>query len=327
MQTMADAGAVRQFVRFAQAIGLPLQSILDPELGAIVAAAAQSERIPAHGIVDLLQVCSAVSGRPDLGIAFAAWGNLRGYGPLSLLWDHCPTFSEAIRVNQQYMHLESGALATRAKDFGDEVYLSSILLVEARFGAAQFLEATTALSVIVGRLILGQTWSPVKMEFQHPAPKSLRQHHDLFRCPIDFGAERNALVISKADLTRETGAGNAHMLAYLERHLASSSSQWPEDLVHQVERIVSTNLSSGDAALEQVAAALNMNLRTLQRRLTAQGQSYNRLVERVRKRIVQDYVNSNSHPNLSELAFRLGYNETSAASRFLSSKMGVWLRR
>ncbi|WP_264423380.1 AraC family transcriptional regulator ligand-binding domain-containing protein [Novosphingobium sp. KCTC 2891] len=323
---MADAGAVRQFVRFSEAIGLPLQSILDPQLNAIVAAAAQSERVPAHGIVDLLQVSSAVSGRSDLGIAFAAWGNLRGYGPLSLLWDHCPTFKEAIRVNHQYMHLESGALATRSDDFGDEVYLSSVVLVEARFGASQFVEATLALSMLVGRLILGQSWTPVKMEFQHPAPRSLRQHHDLFRCPVEFGAERNALVVSKSDLTRETGAGNAHMLAYLERHLASSSSQWPEGLVHQIERIVSTNLSSGDIALEQVAAALNMNLRTLQRRLSVQGQSYNRIVERVRKRIVQDYVNSDANPNLSELAFRLGYSETSAASRFLSSKMGIRLR-
>jgi len=327
MQTTADAGAVRQFMRFAQAAGLDLQSILDPELGMITAAAAHAERVPAHGIVDLLQVCAAVSGRPDLGIAFAAWGNLRGYGPLSLLWDHCPTFSEAIRVNQRYLHLESGALAARCDAFGDEVYLTHVLLAEARYGGSQFLEATLTLSMMVGRLILGDDWSPVRVHFQHPAPKSLQQHHRLFRCPIEFDSDRNAVVVSKADLVRETGVGNAHMLAYVERHLGSSASAWPEDIDHQAERIISTNLAAGGATLEQVAAALGMNLRTLQRRLTAQGLSYNQIVERVRKRIFNDYMKSNATPNLSEIAFRLGYKDTSAASRFLSTKLGARLRQ
>lgn len=327
MQTTADAGAVRQFMRFAQAIGLDLQAILDPELSTITIAAAHAERVPAHGIVDLLQVCAAVSARPDLGIAFAAWGNLRGYGPLSLLWDHCPTFSEAIRVNQRYLHLESGALATRCDEFGDEVYLSHVLLVEARYGGSQFLEATLALSMLVGRLILGESWSPTRMHFQHPAPKSLQQHHRLFRCPIEFESDRNALVVSQADLDRQTGVGNAHMLAYVERHLGSSVSEWPEDLEHQVERIISTNLAAGGATLEQVAAALGMNLRTLQRRLAALDIGYNQIVERVRRRIFNDYMNSNATPNLSEIAFRLGFKETSAASRFLSTKLGARLRK
>lgn len=271
MQTMADAGAVRQFMRFAQAIGLDLQNLLDPELSTITASAAHAERIPAHAIIDLLQVCAAMSARPDLGIAFAAWGNLRGYGPLSLLWDHCPTFSEAIRVSQRYLHLESGALATRCDEFGEEVHIRHVLLIEARYGGSQFLEASFALSMLVGRLILGQDWSPERIQFQHAAPKSLRQHHMLFRCPMEFESDCNALVVRKSDLIRETGVGNAHMLSYLERHLGASVSEWPEDLVHQVEQIISINISSGGATLEQTAAVLGMNIRTLQRRLASQG--------------------------------------------------------
>lgn len=230
--------------------------------------------------------------------------------------------SEAIRVTDRYLHLESGALADRFDEFGDEVHLGHVLLVEAKYGGSQFMEGTLALSVLVGRLILGQNLSPIRVQFQHPAPRSHRQHHDRFRCPIEFGADSNALVVSKADLSRETGAGNAHMLAYLERHLETSSSQWPEDLEHQVERIISTSLASGEAGLEQVAAAWGLNCRTLQRRLAALGLGYSRMVERVRKRIFQDYMNSNPAPNLSELAFRLGYGDTAVVSRFLSTKLG-----
>lgn len=326
-QAMADAGAVRQFVKFAKASGLSLTSILDEELSAIVAASAVAERVPAHGIVDLLQVCSVVAGRPDLGISFAAWGNLRGYGPLSILWDHCPTMGEAIRVTQRFQHMESGALTTTVEEQGDEVVLRTVLLVPTRYGGSQFLEGTLALSILIGRLILGQDWAPEFVEFQHAAPASLRNHHNFFRCPVSFGADRCAIIGKKADMSRLTGVGNAHMLGYLERHLEATEKSWPTSVVQQVEQIISTNLAGGSVSLHQVAGALGTNSRTLQRRLTAHGQTFNQVVEQVRRREVEAYFQSEARPNLSELAYRLGYADTSAVSRFLRTKLGVGLRR
>src|SRR3546814_6993133 len=95
----ADAGALRQFISLARMSGLDLDAILDDELRAIAASAAHAERVTAHAIVDMRQICSAVAGRPALDFAFAQWGNIRGDGPLSLLWDHCSTQVEANRVN------------------------------------------------------------------------------------------------------------------------------------------------------------------------------------------------------------------------------------
>lgn len=117
------------------------------------------------------------------------------------------------------------------------------------------------------------------------------------------------------------------MLAYLERHLQMDSTAWPEDIEHQVERVVAVNLTRGDVSLTSVAAALRINVRTLQRRLDAKGLGYNQIVETVRKRVVHDYLRDNASPTLSELTFRLGYKEATAASRFLSTKVGVRLRQ
>lgn len=326
-QAMADAGAVRQFVKFAKVSGLTLTSILDEELSAIVAASAVAERVPAHGIVDLLQVCSVVADRPELGINFAAWGNLRGYGPLSIIWDHCPTFGEAIRVNQRFLHIESGALTSTVEEQGDEVVLRSVLLVPTRYGSSQFVEATLALSILIARMILGQHWAPELVEFQHPAPASTRGHHNLFRCQVNFGADRCAITVKKADMSRRTGVGNAHMLAYLERHLEATEKSWPTSVVQQVRQIISTNLAGGSISLGQVAGALRSNSRTLQRRLSAQGLTFNEVVEQVRRREAEAYFQSEARPNLAELAHRLGYGDASAASRFLRTKLGAGLRR
>ena len=268
-----------------------------------------------------------VAARPDLGISFAAWGNLRGYGPLSLLWDHCPTFGEAIRVSRRFLHVESGALSTTSEEQGDEVVLRNILLAQTRYGGSQFVESIMALSMLIGRLILGEGWAPVRIEFQHTAPANTRSHSNLFRCPVEFGADRCIMVVKKADLSRRTGVGNAHMLAYLERHLEATETAWPTSLEQQVERIISTNLVDGTASLDQVAGVLRINSRTLQRQLATCGLTFNQVVERVRRREAEAYFRSVARPNLPELAYRLGYGDASAVSRFLRSKLGVGVRQ
>src|SRR3546814_11571387 len=121
--------------------GLDLDAILDDELRAIAASAAHAERVPAHAIVDMLQICAAVAGRPDLGVAFAQWGNIRGYGPLSLLWDHCPTMADAIRVNARFGDLASRAVTLTLYRDGDGVALRPVLLVAAPYGGPPFMDA------------------------------------------------------------------------------------------------------------------------------------------------------------------------------------------
>src|SRR3546814_19922036 len=106
---------------------------LDGELLGIAAAAAHAERVPAHAIVDMRQICAAVAGRPDLGVAFAQWGNIRGYGPLSLLWDHCPTMADALRVNARFGDLESRAVTSTPDRDGDEVAIRHVLLAPDRW--------------------------------------------------------------------------------------------------------------------------------------------------------------------------------------------------
>lgn len=327
MDLTADASAVRQFVRFAQATGLALTTMLDPELREIMSLAMNAERVPAHGIVDMLQICSTLGDRPDLGVAFAAWGNMRGYGPLSLLWDHCPSVAEAIRVNRRFVHVASSALGSVTEEFDDEIAVRHLLLSPARFGGSQFIEATLTLEVRVARLILGEGWSPIRMEFDHPAPRDTRYHRTMFRCPIEFGSDRSALVIGRDDLERQSKTGNAHMLAYLERHLEEADRAWPTDLLHQIEQVVAANLAGGRATLEHVAGVLGMSTRTLQRRLSERQAHFGSLVDTVRKRLAADYLNSETRPNLTHLAHRLGYSDASAASRYLRHSLATGIRK
>ncbi|MCW1384744.1 AraC family transcriptional regulator ligand-binding domain-containing protein [Novosphingobium sp. KCTC 2891] len=318
---IAHSSSMQQFVRFARMAGIALETILDREMLDILRSSERSEVVPAQAMVDIMQLCSIVARRPDLGIAFAAWCNLRGYGPLSLLWDHCPTVQESVRISGRFLHLESEALGSSMSEEGDEIALQQYIAIPARFGGSQYLESTLTLQMRTIQLILGEDWHPLRMEFNHPGPASLKFHRGVFRCPVIFGADRSALVLSRADMRRPSPNGNARMLAFLERKLANEARNIDDDIAAQVERIVSADLPGGHATLERTASLLATSPRTLQRRLGDVGESFAAILDRVRRRTADEYFATERKPNLSELAHRLGYAEASAASRFLRTTL------
>lgn len=317
----AHAGTLRQFVRYAETTGLDLAACLDPELAGWVARATELETVPAHVVVDLLEVCAAAGERPDLGIAFAAWSNPRGFGPLSLLWDHCPTFGEVVRVASRYLHLENQALGTVVEREDGEVRLRHFTAVAARYGSRQFIEATLALDVCLARMMFGAHWAPVRLELEFAPPRIERFRRSVFTCPIEYGALHNALVISADDMDRMQPHANPTMLAYLEAQLETLARSRPSDLVEQVGKAVLASLPGGEVSLDHVARVLGQSRRTLQRRLTELGRTFADILLDVRRRVAEDYFATEARPNLAELAYRLGFADATVAGRFLATHL------
>lgn len=322
MELLADAGAVRRFLEFSRQIGLTLD-MLEPDLAELANRAREDRLAPSHLIVDLLQLYGIQSGRDDLGVAFSDWVNLRNLGPVSILWDHSPTFHDAMSRTKKYMALENPLLALDIAAEGDEVALVHFLSGSTRYGSSQFLEAVLASTVRIGRLVLGQDWTPLRIEIAHSAPDDQRFKRRFFRCPIHHSQDRYAVVCSREDMIRVSPSVDPHMLAFLEEHLSDAVREWPTDFIHRIEELASAKLAGGHATLPLVALLAGVSERTLQRRLRAAGLSFADILDIVRKRRAEEYFRSERQPNLIQLAYLLGYSDSSTASRFLRTKLGV----
>ncbi len=323
----AHSGSMRQFLRFARTTGLPLERILCDELKQIARACESHDRVPARGLVDMLQVSAVRAELPTLGAAFAAWTNPRGFGPFSLLWDHCPTIEETVRISCQYLHLESQALTMSMEDEGEEIALRQSLMIPTLMGGSQFLMATLTVRLRIMRLQLGDDWHPLRLELEQPAPEDYRFLRTLYRCPIVFEADRNAIIISRDDLRRPSPNGNAQMLAYLERQLQELDHERTADLAQLVEQRIATNLAGGRASLDLVAELLALSRRSLQRALAERDLTYEELVARVRRRVAEEYFANERRTNLADLAHRLGFAEAASVSRFLRGQFGLSSRQ
>lgn len=323
---IAHPASMQQFLRFAPVTGIALDRVLYPELLAILHGSDSVESVPAYAMVEALQLGAIVAERPDLGAAFGAWCNLRGYGPLSLLWDHCPTVEDSIRVSGRFLHLETEAIGSRYVQEGDDIALQQFMMIPVRYGGSQFLECTMTLQMRVLQLILGEDWHPLRMEFAHPAPPRLTVQRSVFRCPLIYGADRTALVLHRAELGRRSPNGNAHLLAFLEQQLERTAAARQPSAAQAVQRIIAANLAGEAITLERTAQLLSISPRSLQRRLAECGESFASVLTGERQRTAEEYFATQAKPNLAELAFRLGYAEASAASRFLRRHMRTGVR-
>jgi AraC-like DNA-binding protein len=327
MEPAINPVIVRQFVRFAATMEIPVQSMLDGELLSQMATSSLDQHVPARAVVDILQICSERMRRPDLGAAFAAWINKRGYGPLSLVPDTCSSISEFVNTTARYLRFENGAIAPSVVESEDEIAIGYLLVIPTMRGGTQLIEALLMLAMRGMQSILGEDWRPLRVEFNHMPPTSLRNHRTLFQCPLEFGADQSAIIISRKDWTRRTQSGDADLLTHVQKLLSALNSIHPDDFVGQVEHMIAAGLVHGGARLDVIADKFAIAPRTLQRRLTDEGISFAQLLEKVRRRLAEDYLQHEKRPCLNELAHRLGFSDASAASRFLKSSLGMGIRQ
>ncbi|WP_138467961.1 AraC family transcriptional regulator [Poseidonocella sp. HB161398] len=137
----------------------------------------------------------------------------------------------------------------------------------------------------------------------------------LWGCPVLAQADQLVVTFGPGAMALPLHRHDPDLQRHLERYgelLLQSAPEVEVALTHSVEEAVLAHLPEGGApALAVIAADLGLSTRTLNRRLSAEGQSYRELVEEVRRRKAKLMLGDRSL-RLAEIAFLLGYSEQSS---------------
>lgn len=281
-----------------------------------------NDMIPARLTIDLLEELALCSKRSDIGIRFVEYLNTADFGPLTLLCRHCKNFQEIDRVSLKYLRIENGAILPENLE-EDKDHIASVqqVIERAANGSTQFSLALVALRVRMFRDYLDPAWQPVRVDLQSEEPPQAKHIRKYFGCPVIFNADRNAVVISKADMQAPLPHPDPDTLKFLEHHFDNLINAWPENFVDQVTCIIESQMSKGQSSLRSVASGLGISPRSLQRRLCEYDLEFRDLVTEARIRRTEQYFAQAARPNLTKLSLLLGFREQSSASRFLKQKM------
>jgi AraC-like DNA-binding protein len=184
-------------------------------------------------------------------------------------------------------------------------------------------DVTFAAILELGRRGTGRHILPVRVEMTRPGPLT-QVHRDYFGAPVMFSAPRNAMVLHAIDLDRPFAGHNPELLAILTPALSTALAEIDaqSSLPEQVKIVLKRRLASGKPELPDIAEALGLSDRTLQRRIAEAGTSFRQLLEASRQELGREMLASGtSAPD--EIAYLLGYQDTSSFYRAFREWEGV----
>lgn len=317
MELLANATGVRLVLAHLDELGVDAQSLaagyIDPDLRRLSGPLKVSARLE----MDLLEAAAERLRQPDFGLRHALWLNLRGLDSISLLWDQAGSVAEWYSLASKYVHLENNAVSYALAEEGPDVALAHDIIAMLRPRAVQASYTFLALSARVFRNVLGAKWAPVRVEFVAPRPLDISLFREFFRCRIEFGAARDALVVTREDFERPLDRHNPEMVRFLEARMRHQSASGERALEDTVLAVLRSELAGGPPSLPQIARRLALTPRTLQRRLAQAGTAYGTLLAQTRIDVATAHLERPARTPLSRLAHELGLSDATAASRFL----------
>jgi len=272
--------------------------------------------IPAQDFADLLEDAARLTGDDCFGLHFGEQFHPKDIGPLAYVILNSPTVAVGIENVARYQRMHNEAARVSFTIGQKWAYLRHQLVNLSVESPRQHNEYSMAVALGTIRLMVGSGWSPVEVQFQHPAPPETSEHERVFSAPVSFDHDANALVLEPEFCERQVPAADARLYRILKENLDQALDELPpdNDLVASVRKLIAHSLGQGAPPLAQVARALAIGPRTLQRRLKECGVDFHALVDDTRHRCSLRYL-ADPKNTLTEIAYLLGYSEVSAFNR------------
>ena len=165
------------------------------------------------------------------------------------------------------------------------------------------------------RWVINRDLRPLALELRFPPPADVQPYRDAFKCPLRFNAPVNALLFARADVTLPLPTANVELAGVHER-IASEHLQRldPAQTCHRTRAVIIRHLQDGEPRRPKIAAILGMSERTLQRRLTAEGTSFQLLLDDTRRELGRHYLGQ-KNVSLADVAYLLGFSNQSSFFR------------
>lgn len=289
------------------------RSGLDPKV-----LADQNRRLPLTALVKLIRAAKELCGDPALALHLGETIDCASYSVASLLSYACETVAEALAQRNRY-----GRLMADVEYDGPERYVlerspGRVWLIDTRTNPNESPELTETFFARVASTSHQQRESPFLLaaHFTHPEPPYRAEYERIFRVPLAFGSDRNALFLDAAWLEQRIAVSPRYVFGILSAHAEAllESLEGAKTCRGRVERILLPALHSGDASVDLIAGKMGLSRQTLFRRLRAEGVTFEKVLDELRYRLALGYLRG-GRVSVSETAYLVGFSDPAAFSR------------
>lgn len=288
-------------------------------------------RLPGPTVLAIWNALRAETGDPALQLVAPAALPFGAYRLIDYLVAASATLGDGIERFARYFGLIADRVTLRVEELSGDWCLT---VATADGGAVPPLYVDYIFAALVTRIRMSirPDMAVAGLELRLATPATASRYAEVFRAPVRFGAAADRIRFTRAEWRRPTVDGDAALVAVLEEHARILGARTPQatgGFLGAVERTLASQLSDA-ASVDTVARALNVSVRTLQRRLADYGTSYRKVSDTVQARLAEGYL-ADPAVSVSEVAFLLGFSEQSAFNRafhrWTGMSPGRWRRQ
>ncbi len=252
----------------------------------------------------------------DFVLAATALHTVSTLGVVGLACKTAATVGDALACHQRYQHL-TNRTARYTSSIEDVLTVSEQRHGPDSLGSRLISDYTMLIAVQLLRDVASVAPHVVALRSRrNDMPAEERRRYESFlKADIRVGCPRAQLLIDKAIVAAPVATGDPELAAYFAKLLQCQAPDESEPaLLSAVRQAIHDSLPHGTPTAAQVARALGLGQRTLQRRLASLGHSYGAVLDSARRNLAVGYLKRDTL-SLAEVAYLLGYSEQASFFR------------
>jgi len=308
---MADrtvpASAARALMDFALSKGCGLNVLAERSGITVKELRDDDNRIPFAAYVALMKAGQDLCDDPAFALHFGESAESLESSLPCMMGISSPTIAESLaNVDEE----SNGRI--RLTRSGDQVWITDMRYDDFPEGA----ESGFARTVCAARRFFPGVELVKAAHFIHSEPPYRAEYDRIFRIPIVFGSDRNAMLTDAAWLDQGLQAPSLQMVEMVKArtdrllHRVASANSTRS----RVEALLTNHLHTADVSVDAVAGKLGMGRHTLFRRLRAEGVTFRQVLNELRHELAAQYLNERKLA-VNETAYLLGFSDPAAFSR------------
>lgn len=238
------------------------------------------------------------------------------YGVFGLAFKSAPDLFGSYRRVERFGKVVTSIANFRVERSAGSVVMEVIPGKEQRPGLTMTNQLAVSAALAISREVSEGDFSPLTVHLMGDKPDNDEVFRAHFRCPIQYGATRDALEVDAEVAGRPNRLSDEGISRFFESHLNNELSAFDDHSVleRRILDHIGDALSEGVPALDDVADRLAMSSRTLQRRLSEAGLAYQDLVVQARRSLAEQLLKRTDYA-LAEIAFLTGFSDQSTFTR------------
>lgn len=272
-------------------------------------------RISAEKMSRLWRVAVKITNDPCFGLRAASNVRPTTFHALGFALMVSSNIYDALKRLHRFYRIVSDVVEVKSEYIEDTmaVYLnpadrSAQLSVEA-------FDMIVAVVVSFARMLADNKLNPVKVELIRKKPDQSNKFTKFFQSPVIFSCEHNRIFFHVHDMKKPIQDANAEIARQNDQIVVEYLARFDKSRIsHLVHEKLIELLPLGEPSIENLAKAMGMTARSLDRYLKKENTGYREILDDIRQYLAAQYLMQH-HLSIIEVAFRLGYSDASNFTR------------